>query len=176
MPPVDAASLDAWCTDYLGSALAAELFRSGHLSEVIGVRLADAREIVVKVRPARPRVAACVEVHRRIFEAGFPCPAPIAGPVPLGIGVATAEAYVPGGGALPNAEHTAQLSARAFSRLIRLSPRPAEVALAASSAFVGSMNHGEAGLWPRPEGSEIDLNAVSGRGGCTGMAVLPVTG
>ena len=60
VPAVDAASLAAWCTDHLGSAPAAELFRSGHLSAVIGLRLADEREVVLKVRPASPRIAACV--------------------------------------------------------------------------------------------------------------------
>jgi hypothetical protein len=77
VPAVDAAGLAAWCTDHLGSAPAAELFRSGHLSAVIGLRLADKREVVVKVRPASPRIAACVDVQRRMFESGYPCPEPL---------------------------------------------------------------------------------------------------
>src|SRR5262245_22065520 len=127
VPAVEAASLAAWCRDRLGSAPAAELFRSGHLSAVIGLRLADKREVVVKVRPASPRIAACVEVQRRLFESGYPCPEPLAGPAPFGDGVATAEACVPGGDVLPGAEHVAQLSAAAFARLIGLAPRPADV-------------------------------------------------
>ena len=100
---VDAASLAARCTDHLGSAPAVELFRSGHLSAVIGLRLADMREVVVKVRPTSPRIAACVEVQRRMFESGYPCPEPLGGPAPFGNGVATAEVYVPGGDVLPGA-------------------------------------------------------------------------
>jgi len=109
VPAVDAASLAAWCTDHLGSAPAAELFRSGYLSAVIGLRLADKREVVVKVRPTSPRISACVEVQRRLFESGYPCPEPLSGPAPFGNGVATTEAYVPGGDVLPGAEHAAQL-------------------------------------------------------------------
>lgn len=162
VPAVGAAGLAAWCTNHLGSAPTTELFRSGHLSVVIGMRLADTREVVVKVRPASPRIAACVEVQRRMFESGYPCPAPLAGPALLGNGMATAAAYVPGGGVLPSPEHAAQLSAEAFARLIRLAPRPAEVAPLDPVPSWAAWDHAEAGLWPQPEGPEVDLNAVDG--------------
>ena len=162
IPAVEAASLAAWCTDHLGSAPTVELFRSGHLSAVIGLRLADKREVVVKVRPAAPRIAACVEVQRRMFESGYPCPEPLGGPALFGNGMATAEAYVPGGDVLPGAEHAAQLSAEAFARLIGLAPRPAEVSSLDPAPSWAAWNHGEAGLWPRPEGAEVDLNEVTG--------------
>ena len=161
-PAVDPASLAAWCTDHLGSAPEAELFRSGHLSTVIGLHLADGREVVVKVRPASPRIAGCVEVQRRMFESGYPCPQPLGGPAPLGIAMATAESYVPGGAVLPPAEQVARLSAEAFARLIALAPRPAEVSSLDPAPSWASWNHGEAGLWPRPEGAEFDLNEVDG--------------
>ena len=48
--------------EHLGSPPAGEIFRAGYLSAVIGLRLGDDREVVVKVRPDSPRVAACVEV------------------------------------------------------------------------------------------------------------------
>jgi hypothetical protein len=162
VPAVEAAPLAAWCTDHLGSAPAAELFRSGHLSAVVGLRLADGREVVVKVRPASPRIAACVEVQRRMFEIGYPCPEPLSGPAPLGNGVATAEAFVPGSAVLPASDHGIQLSAEAFARLIRLAPSPAEVSSLDPAPSWAAWNHGEAGLWPWPEGGEVDLNAVDG--------------
>src|SRR5947199_6301764 len=108
--------------EHLGSPPAEQIFRSGYLSAVVGLRLADKREVVVKVRPASPRIAACVEVQRRMFESGYPCPEPLGGPARFGNGVATAEAYVPGGAVLPGAEHAAQLSAEAFAWLIGLAP------------------------------------------------------
>jgi hypothetical protein len=129
---------------------------------VIGLRLADMREVVVKVRPASPRIAACVEVQQRMFESGYPCPEPLCGLTPFGDGMATAEAYVPGGDVLPRAEHSARLSAEAFARLIGLAPRPAQVSSLDPAPSWAAWDHSEAGLWPRPEGAEVDLNAVDG--------------
>ena len=51
----------------------------------------------MEVAQASPRIAGCVEVQRRMFESGYPCPEPLGGPASFGIGVATAESYVPGG-------------------------------------------------------------------------------
>src|ERR1700730_8184708 len=71
---VDPGRLARWCMEHLCSLPAEEIFKSGYLSAVIGLRLPDDREVVVKVRPDSPRVAACVEVQRRVFQAGYPCP------------------------------------------------------------------------------------------------------
>ena len=68
LPVVDAASLAAWCEAHLGSPVESELFRTGHLTCVIGTRLADGREVVVRVRPAASRLTACTEVQRRLFD------------------------------------------------------------------------------------------------------------
>src|SRR5215218_2365836 len=107
LPAVDPARLAQWCAEQLGSPPAGEIFRSGHLSAVIGLRLADRRAVVVKVRPDSPRMAACVDVQRRLFASGYRCPEPLTGAAPFGDGVATAEAYVPGGTLLPSAGHSA---------------------------------------------------------------------
>src|SRR6266536_1923699 len=80
---VDPARLARWCMEHLGSPPVDEIFRSGYLSAVIGLRLADGREVVVKVRPDSPRIAACVEVQRRVFRAGYPCPQPLTAAAPL---------------------------------------------------------------------------------------------
>jgi hypothetical protein len=162
VPAVDPARLALWCAEHLGSPPAAELFRSGYLSAVFGLRLADDREIVVKVRPDSPRMVACVEVQRRMFESGYPCPEPLSGPARFGDGVATAEVYVPGGAVLPGADQAAGLFAEAFARLIKLAPRPAEVPSLDPPPSWAAWNHAEAGLWPRPDDSDIDLNEVDG--------------
>ncbi len=162
VPAVDPANLALWCAEHLGSRPAAELFRSGYLSAVIGLRLADDREVVVKVRPDSPRMVACVEVQLQLFESGYPCPEPLAGPAPLGGGTATAEAYVPGGAVLPGAGHAAWLFAAAFARLIRLAPRPAEVPSLDPPPPWAAWNHAEAGLWPHPGDRDADLNEVAG--------------
>jgi len=54
------------------------LFVLGYLSEVVGVRLADGREVVVKRRADESgRARACVAVQRLLAEQGFPCPMPL---------------------------------------------------------------------------------------------------
>ncbi|AXB42722.1 hypothetical protein A4R43_09425 [Amycolatopsis albispora] len=145
--------------EQLGSPPVGEIFRSGHLSAVIGLRLADGREVVVKVRPGSPRVAACVEVQRRMFQAGYPCPQPLTGAEPFGDDVATAEVYVPDGDALPSEDNA---SAEAFARLIKLAPRPFEVSTLDPPPSWAAWDHNEDGLWSRPEGSSVNLNEVDG--------------
>jgi hypothetical protein len=168
VPAVDPSRLAQWCEEQLGSPPAGEIFRSGYLSAVIGLRLADSRAVVVKVRPDSPRMAACVQVQRRLFESGYPCPEPLTGAVPFGDGVATAEAYVPGGALLPSAARSAWAFAGAFAgafaRLVTLAPRPAEVSALDPPPSWAAWNHAEAGLWPRPEDSDVNLNEVAGPG------------
>jgi Phosphotransferase enzyme family len=148
---------------HLGSAPAGEIFRSGYLSTVVGLRLADGREVVVKVRPDSPRIAACVEVQRHMFRAGYPCPQPLTGAVPFSLGdVATGEVYVPGGAMLPGAGHAARAFAEAFAWLIRLAPRPAEVAALDPAPPWAAWNHAGDGLWPHPEDPDLNLNEVAG--------------
>ena len=148
--------------EQLGSPPADEIFRSGYLSAVIGLRLADDREVVVKVRPDSPRVAACVEVQRRLFQAGYPCPRPLTGAAAFGDDVATAEAYVPGGAMLPSSDHAAGAFAEAFARLIWLAPRPGEVSTLDPAPSWAAWNHDGDGLWPCPEDSGVNLNEVAG--------------
>ncbi len=159
---VDPGRLTRWCVEHLGSPPAGEIFRAGYLSAVIGLRLGDGREVVVKVRPDSPRVPACVEVQRRVFQAGYPCPEPLTGAAPFGDRLATAEAYVPGGAVLPSADRAARSSAEAFARLITVAPRPAEVPGLDPAPSWAAWNHAEDGLWPRPEDPDVDLNEVAG--------------
>ncbi|WP_308258434.1 hypothetical protein [Saccharothrix obliqua] len=167
MPPraraVDPGRLAQWCEEHLGSPPVEELFRSGHLSAVIGLRLADDREVVVKVRPDSPRTAACVEVQRRLFEAGYPCPRPLTGVTPFDGGTATAETCVPGGDVLPGPEHAVRAFAEAFARLIRLAPRPAEVPALDPPPSWAAWNHAGEGLWPpSEEDPDVDLHESAG--------------
>src|SRR3954465_4478873 len=75
--------LAAWCTRHLGSAPVERFFGADHLSEVHGLRLADGRKVVLKVRGRQERLHGCHAVHRALWEAGIPCPEPLVGPQPL---------------------------------------------------------------------------------------------
>jgi hypothetical protein len=162
LPAVDAASLAGWCERHLGSPAESELFRTGHLACVIGARLADGRDVVVKVRPAAPRIAACAEVQRRLFDSGYPCPQPLAGPAPLGEGEATAESYVAGGAMLPDSGRAAQPFAAALAQLVHRAPRPEQVPSLVPAPAWAAWNHNQGGLWPWPEDLDVDLNQVGG--------------
>jgi len=164
LPVIDAASLTAWCAGQLGSPVQSELFRAGHLTRVIGVRLADGRAAVVRVRSAAPRVAVCTEVQRQLSGAGYPCPRPLAGPAPLGAYAATAESHIPGGAAMPGSGRAAQPFAAALARLVRLTQRPERMPSLAPAPAWTAWDHRQGGLWPRPDDLDVDLNAVDGPG------------
>jgi hypothetical protein len=111
-----------YCREHLGSPPAALLHRSRHMSDVLGLRLADGREVAVKARPDQNgREAACVEVQRTVAEQGFPCAAPLTG-VTVHEGVAIhAEQWLPGGEMLLGDDPaTAVLFAGLLARLVTL--------------------------------------------------------
>jgi phosphotransferase family enzyme len=158
-PTVDMDALAAWCTRWLGAPPAAELFDAGHLSTVKGLRLADGREVVVKVRPSELRLAGCEVVHRALWTAGFPCPEPLVDPQPLDGYAATAETLVLDADEPPPNSELAALSAAGLARLVELAPDPGSVpSLAPSPSFTG-WDHTMPELWPKPEDRDVDLNA-----------------
>jgi hypothetical protein len=152
-------ALASWCEQWLGARPVDVIFKSGHLSTVLGLRLADAREVVVKVRPDSPRISGCVEVQRRLWESGFPCPRPLAGPAPLVAGIATAEEYVRGGTQLERGGDSPIRFATLLWQLMdrcallhvehRLDPPPPWV----------SWDHTGPGVWAAASDSDADLNA-----------------
>lgn len=150
--------LAAWCQQWLGAEPTQVLFEAGNLSSVIGLQLADGRSVVVKARPSADRILACVQVQRHLWAAGFPCPQPLAGPVPLGHLTATAEAFVPGGGQLAPGPETPQRVAALLAQFIRLSP-PVETlpTLLPSPAWV-QWDHDQPGIWPLPDDRPANLN------------------
>lgn len=157
-----AASVTAWCEDVFGSPVAAVLFRGGNLSLVLGVRLGDGQKIVLKARPAAPRQAGCVEVQRRLWSAGYPCPRPLAGPDEVGGQVLTAETWMPGGRLLARDASAPGRFATALARLVRLAPAASEVPPLDPPPPWAAWDHGGPGLWPVPLSGPADLNAVAG--------------
>ena len=158
----DRDELDRWCQQHLGAAPAAEIFRAGYLSTVVGLRLDDCREVVVKIRPSSPRLAGCVQVQRHLSKAGFPCPQPLTALLPFGDRMATAEAHVPGGQSLPASGREAEPFAAGLARLVRLAPSTADVPDLDPAPPWTAWAHREPRLWPWPDDHDGDLNLVGG--------------
>lgn len=159
---LDPGELVEWCRRWLGSPPERTFLRTGNLSTVVGVALADGRRVVVKARAPSRRIAPCTDVQRRLWERGFPCPRPLAGPAPLGALTATAESFVPGGRQLPPSPAVAGRFGEALARMVRLAPPPDELeSLQPPPAWL-HWDHGLKGAWPRPETTRIDLNALPG--------------
>jgi Phosphotransferase enzyme family len=152
-------ALAVWCGRWQGAPPAAELFEAGYLSTVRGLRLADGREVVVKVRPRGSRLAGCAVVHRALWTAGFPCPEPLVDLQPLDGYAATAETLVRDAGEPPPDSELAALSAAALARLVELAPEPGSVPTLIPSPSWAGWDHAGPALWPPPEDRDVDLNA-----------------
>lgn len=164
-----------WCGLHLGAPVEEVLFTTGHLAQVLGVRLRGGRTVVVKVRPDSPRLAACTAVQQSLWRAGFPAPEPLAGPLvepfagslvePLARSLAggpvavSAEAYVPGGSTAPGSEH-ADRFAGLLARLVATAPPPQTVGTLAPELPWTAWNHALPGPWPAADDRDDDLNAA----------------
>jgi hypothetical protein len=160
-PSVDDERLAEWCDHMLGARPVETLFVTGHLSVVVGVRLADEREVVIKMRPDAPRISGCVAVQGHLWALGFPCPRPLAGPRLIGSGeTATAEEYVPGGVQLVRDSRAPEQFARLLWQLIdQCAELPMEfLSLGPPPPWV-EWDHTLDGIWPRDDDGDDDFNA-----------------
>lgn len=71
------------------------LFEAGFLSRVVGIRLVDDREVIVKVRSWQDRLVASTSLQAGLAAHGFPCPRPLAGPDRVGDDAVSAERMCP---------------------------------------------------------------------------------
>lgn len=161
-PAVDQGELTEWCSRWLGSFPVRTFLQTGNLSTVLGVALADGRRVIVKVRAPADRISVCMDVQQRLWERGFPCPHPLAGPAPLGTLTATAESYLPGGRQLLPSPAVAPRFGQALARMVRLAPPLTQTGSLQPPPAWLHWDHGLEGAWPRPETTMIDLNAVQG--------------
>jgi len=153
--------LSAWCRSHLGAVPVRVLFRRQHLSEVVAVELADKRQVVVKPRPFDQRIAGCVAVQGALAQAGFPCPAPLAGSVHVDGLAVTAETFIPGSGHHATADR-AEPMAMLLARLISTAPAVTAVpSLAPAPPWTG-WDHPGSRLWPERDDEGRDLNQVTG--------------
>ena len=165
-PRTSVAEVSDWCRRHLGSPVDNVLFETGFASQVLGLRLADGQEVVVKVRAFSPRIPAAVMVQRQLCCAGFPCPRPLTDLMPLGEQWISAESLVLGGAPL-RADHAEapELYAAALAELIRLAPAPDTLPTLLPPPDHAHWNHAETGVWPRRHAvgdvRDTDLNQES---------------
>jgi hypothetical protein len=159
---VDVAEVDRWCRTHLGAGVAEELFRAGHLSEVVGVRLTSQMPIVVKIRRPAGRLEACSSIHRAVFDRGYPCPQPLVGLQAFGEWVASAEALVAGGELFPDSGRSPAPFAEALANLVALTPSLHNVGSLEPPLPWTPGKHRGSGLWPWPDDRDVDLNLVGG--------------
>jgi hypothetical protein len=129
---------------------------------VVGLRLSDGRDVVVKARAAAGRLIGCFVAQDTLHARGFPCPQPLVAPAPLGALSATAERYVPGGKPLAPAPHATELYASALARLLGCAPAPTELPSVEPAPPWAAWDHDEPGVWPVPDDRDADLNAHPG--------------
>ncbi|MFI5590373.1 hypothetical protein ACIA5G_35375 [Amycolatopsis sp. NPDC051758] len=140
--------LAPWCVEHLGAGPAEVLFERTSLSAVVGLRLADGREVVVKAREDDGRADSCVAAQARLAERGFPCARPIT-PVTIVDALAVhAEESLPGGEMLRgDSPDVAVRCAKVFARLM------AELAYVTVAPPLPNprwarWDHQDPGLWP----------------------------
>jgi hypothetical protein len=151
-------ALNRWCERWLSAKPIGVIFASGHLSEVVGLRLDDGREVVVKIRPKTRRIGGCLEVQRHLWGSGFPCPMPLAGPEDFEGRTATAEECVPGGVLLERDTESPRKFAELLCELLdRCAPVAVDDRLNPPPPWV-EWDHSRAGVWPLGDDGERDLN------------------
>ncbi|HEX3326001.1 MAG TPA: hypothetical protein VHV50_03295, partial [Actinomycetota bacterium] len=86
-PPAVAEVVEDFARRHLRSPVEECLFYVSHQGAVVGLQLQDGRRVVLKAhQPVRSAAFLAVvhEVQRHLRLQGYPCPAPILGPEPLG--------------------------------------------------------------------------------------------
>ncbi|WP_225440163.1 phosphotransferase [Amycolatopsis eburnea] len=155
--------IGSWCAAHLGSTPAEVLFERRSLSDVVGLRLADGREVVVKARADDGRAASCVAAQEHLAAQGFPCPRPLTA-VTLVDGLAVhAEEHRPGGEVLlGDSPNVAVRYAAVFARLMT-GLAEVRVPPPLPNPRWARWDHNGPGLWP-PIGflDERDQSAVPG--------------
>lgn len=156
-----ASDLDAFCSSVLGSPVEGVLFCDISIGAVFGLRLGDARRVVLKAHRPAQDAGLLVSVHRvqlHLSNRGFPCPRPVLGPTPFGAGLANVDELVDAGEfADAHEPEIRREMARTLVRLVELaSEMPGEV-----RAPLGGRSWPKDGLWPPPHNALFDFESTA---------------
>jgi hypothetical protein len=161
-PHAVAAMVDALVREQLGVGVAGGLFYTVSIGAVVGVELGDGRgRVVVKLQPEPTSFAhlrAATEVQRALALEGFPAPRPLAGPVALGLGHATIEEFLDGGG--PADAYRPEIRSALAAGLATLIARCAPFADRRDLA-VGQFARERDALFPVPHSPLFDFEATA---------------
>lgn len=156
-PVVSQDDLSAWAMARFESPLNSIIFESGYSSAVFGIVLSNNRHVVVKVRPWYDRLVSSWQVHRKVWETGFPCPEPLGPPEKQGNRAISFENYLPGGEHLSHDMNDAEELGRVLAELVKLAP-PADTSPALDPLW-GFMRWDDPGnIWPSAIDIADDLN------------------
>jgi Ser/Thr protein kinase RdoA (MazF antagonist) len=158
---LDEALLAGWCLRHLDAPLERVVFRSGQVSEVLGVELSGGQQVVVKARPFQPRITGCLRVQAELADAGFPCPRPLTAATRVRDLTITAETSMPGGEPLRSEDGGVQF-ASLLARLVEAAPEFSSVPdLTPSPPWTG-WDHPGRRIWPDIDEHGDDLNEATG--------------
>ncbi len=120
-----AAIVDRFCLDQLGTTTVGALFYGASAGCVLGVRLHDGADVVIKAYQANwraPFLRAVQSVQAHVAGSGLPCATPLGGPAPVVPGrpnQAVVESYLPDPGLRPYSSGTERrVSAAGLARQI----------------------------------------------------------
>ena len=153
--------VDVACRTSLGAPLSQIVVFELSVGAAIGVLLANGRRAMIKAyAPSRPAefVLAVHRVQSFLAAAAFPCPRPLAPPVPFGQGYAIAEELVDEG-AQPDARRpeVRRVLAATLAELVRLTePFRGETALRRGFSIVAG-----GVLWAKPHSPLFDFEATT---------------
>jgi hypothetical protein len=153
-----AVAVARFCRAELGAAPAVGLFYEASIGCVLGLDLDDGRRVVLKVHQpdkSAARLAACQAVQSGLHARGYPCPEPLLGPRPLGLGLAVVERHLERGTYAD--PHVPAIRREIAARLFELAAigRAAGLGMDLGGSWFGSLP--EQQLWPRPHNPRLDF-------------------
>jgi hypothetical protein len=158
-PESVAAMIEGCAEEQLGIAVAGGLFYRASSGCVIGLHLADGTTAVVKNYQPHWELdflRAVQRVQQAVFNQGFPCPAPLGGPVPIGEGWATFESYLPDPGSqLAGDPHALERSSNLLALLVS-----AAAPVDPSGLELHPFRIAPGNLYPTPHNPVFDLEST----------------
>ena len=151
-------ALDDACATAFGSRLDDGFLYCVSVGCVIGCRLVDGRELVLKAYQRRwtPEFLAAVKrVQLHLHDNGFPCPEPISEPLSVGGATVLAEHLLVDPGLTTVTKSAMQASANGLARVVELCKSQDEPALA-----LHPLRSAHDGVFPEPHSPLFDFDAT----------------